>query len=123
MKKVPENDLLKQGRAPLAAIAMAVRSLRKALGLTQAELAVRLSLRRNSVSRYELRMMRPSPQVLLLLLHIAREHGQGRAFLRSLHAEEIQLSEALGITAIAPVSGASVPPPLNESGIRGTLDE
>jgi transcriptional regulator with XRE-family HTH domain len=66
------------------AAAEAIRDLRKALGLTQLQLAQKLLVRRNSVSRYELGVIRPSRQVLLLLSTFARSHDRQRAFMEAL---------------------------------------
>lgn len=62
----------------------AIRGLRKGLGLTQAQLARRLSIRQNPVSRYELGAIKPSAQVLLLLLLLARTNGREGVFLEDL---------------------------------------
>jgi transcriptional regulator with XRE-family HTH domain len=53
-----------------------IHSLRKKLGITQRELARKLFIQRNSVSRYETGIIKPSPQVLFILTGLARRCGE-----------------------------------------------
>ncbi|HEY9142111.1 MAG TPA: helix-turn-helix domain-containing protein [Bryobacteraceae bacterium] len=59
----------------LPPISVAIGSLREKLGFTQRQLAVKLFVHQNSVSRYELGEIRPRPQVLFILRLLAVESG------------------------------------------------
>jgi transcriptional regulator with XRE-family HTH domain len=61
-------------------VRLAVRTLRKRLGLTQEQLGRELLVHRNSIYRYEAGSIAPSPQVLLLLVELAGEHEERSAF-------------------------------------------
>jgi len=53
-----------------------IRTLRKVLGLTQAQLARMLFVRQNTVWRYEAGALKPSARVLFILSTIARQNGK-----------------------------------------------
>src|ERR1019366_9153800 len=72
-----------QGLDP-APVPGAIHALRKRLGLTQAQLAQKLLVCVNSVSRYELGIFAPRPQVLLILMTLARGHADERIFAAAL---------------------------------------
>jgi transcriptional regulator with XRE-family HTH domain len=79
------------GEGSHLAAAEAIRDLRKALGLTQRQLAQKLFVRPNTIWRYEVGIIRPSRQVLLLLSIFARSAGRQRTFMEALAKSGIQL--------------------------------
>jgi transcriptional regulator with XRE-family HTH domain len=67
-------------RTDVERISRTIRSLRKRLGLTQTELGQRVSVRKNTIYRYEARLCMPSPYTLLLLWRLAETEDELRAF-------------------------------------------
>jgi transcriptional regulator with XRE-family HTH domain len=65
-------------------ISRAIRRLRRGLGLTQAQLAQKLLVKPNSVSRYETGTVKPSPQILLILTLIAQGRGEHQLFVEEM---------------------------------------
>jgi transcriptional regulator with XRE-family HTH domain len=61
-------------------ISRTIRSLRKRLDLTQTELGQRVSVRKNTIYRYEAGLCKPSPYTLLLLWRLAETEEELRAF-------------------------------------------
>jgi DNA-binding XRE family transcriptional regulator len=68
-------------------IGAVIRSLRKELGLTQEALGNKILLRRNTVSQMETGSSTPTPQVVVLLLQMARENGPQAPVFREYLAE------------------------------------
>jgi len=62
----------------------AIRGLRRSLGLTQAQLAQKLLVRPNSISRYEIGNVKPSPRILLILTLLAQGCGEHQVFAAAL---------------------------------------
>lgn len=58
----------------------ALRALRKRLGLTQTELGQQISVKKNTIYRYEAGTLNPSRYILLLLWRIAETEEELRAF-------------------------------------------
>jgi len=52
-----------------------LKAIRKAMGLTQAELAERLKIARNTVARMERELQAITPSMALLISFVAREAG------------------------------------------------
>ena len=61
-------------------ISLTIYSLRKRLGLTQVELGRKISVRQNTVYRYEAGLLSPSPYVLLQLWRLAATEEELRTF-------------------------------------------
>jgi transcriptional regulator with XRE-family HTH domain len=105
MEKIADQERGPQSCDPTA-IPRAIRNLRKTLGLTQDQLARKLFVWRNSVSRYELGSIKPSPQVLFIIMLLAREIGQGQPFADALAEAGTELESAPHrAPAMIPVSG------------------
>jgi transcriptional regulator with XRE-family HTH domain len=105
MEKVAdETGTPQQGGNGDPLVGRAVRDLRKSLGLSQAQLGQKLSLTRNSVSRYELGAIRPNLQVLLLLSILARSNGKQGMFLEALATAGIRLNASADVDFAPPFS-------------------
>jgi len=106
MGRVAVQEHRSQG-GDAAAVSRAIRLLRKSLGLTQAQLAQKLPVRQNSVSRYELGSIKPSRQVLFMLMLLAREHGDQQPFEDAFSDAGVESTADRANTSVAPVSGGA----------------
>lgn len=107
------------GSIPKDAVAAAIRSTRKRLGLTQGAFSKTLSVQQSAVSRLENGQLKPSVQRLIQLLRMARTDGERNPIVAALGQRGILASDlATSISAMAPLHEDSTRRPAEGCNVR-----